>query len=196
MPLRQRVKLGDLFPQAPMLGAVRRTVARTGEAITDGAADRSPVAKPPAGVPGTVFAGRRGRTPGTLKESWETGDVEWGVGAGGVPSAGIDSFTEDPIAPHVEWNTKPHLIRPRADRAPASVSVTGKPRRSGTDPMASLMWLGAGGRPVFASEVHHPGTQGVHMMRDSLQEAESTWQAIGEAEMEVWAAETVKVYAA
>ncbi|HEX7088736.1 MAG TPA: hypothetical protein VF192_01290 [Longimicrobiales bacterium] len=195
MPLIQETKLGDLFPQAPMLNAARRTVARTGEAITEGAADRSPVADPPAGVAKTAFEGRRGRKAGTLRDSWLTGEVEFDpTGPRGAPVFGIDSYTEDPVAPHVEWPTRPHLIKPSPDRAAASVRTTGKPRRAGTDPQAALMWIGPGGQPRFAREVQHPGTQGVHMMRDSLAEAEVTWQTVGEAEMEVWARETTELW--
>lgn len=116
------------------------------------------------------------------------------IGPHGVPRFGIDSYTEDPVAPHVEWPTRPHLIRPRADRRAASVLATGKPRRSGGDPQAALAWLGPGGVTIFAREVHHPGTQGSHMMRDALAETDATWVSrIGTPEVERWAREQTEL---
>jgi hypothetical protein len=74
-------------------------------------------------------------------------------------------FTEHPSAPFLEWDTRAHDIRPREDRAAASVVATGRPRRMGDDPQAALAWRTSGGPGglVFAHEVHHPGTRGAHM---------------------------------
>lgn len=56
---------------------------------------------------------------------------------------GSVSFGED-YAPHVEEGTRPHVIRPRKKRA---------------------LRFPAGGREVFARQVQHPGTKGVHMLK-------------------------------
>jgi hypothetical protein len=182
--------LQDLFDAAPLRRSCRRIVRRATEAIKDGAARRSPIAEPPPGVSGTEFAGGRGRAPGTLKASWYDTDVDETRAPSGVPRFSAEAATDDPVAPHVEWPTRPHLIRPRADRAPASVRETGRPRRGGSDPQARLRFINRNGRVVYASEVWHPGTQGTHMMRDSLAEVDGTWeQRIGIDEVKLCARE-------
>lgn len=184
MPYTQDKPLATLFDRGPTVRASRRITGRVGSRITERAAELTPVAEVPAGMTPSQFAGSRGRAPGTMKRSWRTGHVEE---AG--EHFGVDSYTEDPEAPHVEWPTRPHIIRPRADRAAASVIATGKPRRAGTDPAARLRYF-SGGHERFAAEVHHPGTQGVHMMRDSLTEAEADWaDSIGQEELDVWVRE-------
>jgi hypothetical protein len=82
----------------------------------------------------------------------------------GSPALTAEFENWDPIARFVEDDTRPHIIRPRLDRAPASVIATRKPRRMGDDPQAALTWLTVGGRRVFAREVKHPGTTGHHMV--------------------------------
>lgn len=191
MPYVQTIDFADLFDEAPMIAALRRTTARVGEKITEGARERSPVHVPPPGQPKNY---RGDRPPGTLKGSWKTGDVDTSATVAGTPRFGVDSYTEDPVAPHVEWDTKPHLIRPRKDRAAASVVATGKPRRGGEDPMARLRFINRFGQVVYAEEVHHPGTTGQHMMRDSLAHANATWVTdIGEEEMARWAREQTEL---
>jgi hypothetical protein len=175
-----------------MEDAVDRTAKRAGEALHDGVRKRTPVANPPPGLTASQFAGSRGRAPGTLKASWRTGKVEKTRSATGVERRSVEEYTEDPIAPHVEWPTRPHVIRPRLDRGAASVLATGRPRRLGNDPMARLRFVTAGGRVVYAAEVHHPGTQGVHMMRDSLAALDVEWREIGVEEMERWAREQLR----
>jgi hypothetical protein len=134
----------------------------------------------------------RGRMPGTLKASWRTGDLERRRTVTGDEGTAIESYTEDPVAPHVEWPTRPHLIGPRADRAPASVVATGRPRRMGGDPRAAVRFINRFGQVVYAHEVWHPGTQGTHMMRDALAHVDATWEArIGRREVDRWAREQV-----
>lgn len=191
MPYTQSVDFKDIFSPVPMLAACRRTTGRVGEKITEGARDRSPVHVPPPGQPKNY---RGDRPPGTLKESWRTGDVDTTATVAGTPRFIIDSYTEDPIAPHVEYDTQPHIIRPRADRAAASVIETGKPRRKGTDDRARLRFINRFGQVVYAAEVHHPGTTGQHMMRDSLADANATWAMdIGEEEMGRWSREQTEL---
>lgn len=182
--------LQDLFDSTPMIRSIDRMTERGGELLLDEVVARTPIAKPPPGVSPTRFMGSRGRAPGTLRGSWRKGDVERTRGPAGQEGRAIDVYTDDPIAPHVEWDTQPHVIRPRPDRAAASVVATGKPRRPGTDPMASLAWIGPGGVTRFAREVHHPGTKGVHMMRDAVAEVQGTWDdRFGRDEVTRWARE-------
>jgi hypothetical protein len=188
--------LPDLFGAAPMISAHHRMTKRGGEELTKEVRRRTPVASPPPGLSRYQFMALRGRAPGSLKESWETSDVEHSKTLTGVERLAVESFTEDPIAPHVEWDTQPHVIRPRVDRAPASVTATGNPRLPGTNPRAALRWIDAFGRVRYANEVHHPGTQGKHMMRNSLSELEVTWaEAIGAPEVRRWAREQARLVA-
>ncbi len=172
--------LQDLFDVGPAERAARRITERSGEKLTEEATERSPVAEPPAGAIalGEVdeWLKARKRKPGTLKESWKTSDVEEGFSprfaAGTVERFSIESYTEDPIAPHVEWDTRPHRI----------VAVNAPVLR---------FWDEAG--KVFRREVFHPGTRGQHMMRDSLVELEVDWRTIGEEEVARWAREQARL---
>jgi hypothetical protein len=181
VPYTQDKPFAVLFDRGPTERVAQRITKRVGKRITDEAAHLTPVAVIPAGMSLTQFEGSRGRTPGRMKRGWKTGSVEEQG-----DHFGIDSYTEDPEAPHVEWDTHPHVIRPSPKRLAASVIATGKPRRSGTDPQAALRYW-SGGHPTFAREVHHPGTRGVHMMRDALTLAEATWlEHEGRLELDVW----------
>lgn len=194
MPYAANADLQDLFQQAPAVRMIDRLTKRVGESMTDEVKKRTPVAAPPPGMSGTQFAGSRGRAPGTLRESWYTGDLERGRGVGGVERRSIESLTDDPVAPHVEWPTRPHLIRPSLTRAPASVLETGRARRPGGDPAAALRFIGSNGRVVFAREVWHPGTQGQHMMRETLTETDATWvERHGSEELGIWAREQTEL---
>lgn len=106
------------------------------------------------------YRGRPGRPRGFARESIERGLVRRTSTPAGPAFRG-SVFTEDDVFPYIEWDTPPHVIRPRADRAPASVVETRRPRGTVADGRASLSWLGPMGR-VFAKIVHHPGTKGQH----------------------------------
>ena len=110
------VPIEALFAQAPALRAARRITERAGEELTADVKERSPVAEPPAGAValGEVdeWLASRGREPGTLKESWKTSEVEMTLSpkftVGVVERFTVESYTEDPVAPHVERDTSPH----------------------------------------------------------------------------------------
>jgi hypothetical protein len=105
----------------------------------------------------------KGRKPGTLRSRWRLrDDLEPGMKRG-YPSLTAYYENWDPVAPFVENDTRPHIIRPRLDRAPATTIATRKPRRMGDDPQARLRFV-IGGRVVYAREVKHPGTTGHHMV--------------------------------
>jgi hypothetical protein len=164
--------LEELFGVGPAERAARRITERTGEELTQEVTRRSPVARPPGGAVATGEVGEweasRKRTPGTLKESWRTSDVDRVRG----DRWRVESYTEDPIAPHVEWDTSPHTIVPvRA--------------------AALRFWDDVGKR--FAQLVQHPGTTGQHMMRDSLAELEADWLTIGEEEVLRWSREQARL---
>lgn len=84
------------------------------------------------------------RPRGTARESIYRTPVEERLGIAGATFR-VRVVSDDPVFPYIEWNTRPHVIRPRPERGPR----------------ARLSWRTPSGR-VFAREVHHPGTQGQH----------------------------------
>ena len=160
--------LADLFDVSSVDRAADRIVERVGDYMHDRVTLHTPVANPPAGVGMAEWVeARGGRRPGRLKRSWRIGRVERIASAGGERTR-IEVFTLDPVAPHVEWPTRPHLIRPR--------------RAAGV----LRFWLG-GGAKVFARFVEHPGTQGSLMMQTTLAETEARWRVVANQELEQWA---------
>jgi hypothetical protein len=113
-------ELTDLAP--PLERGVRRFATRAtkkvGRELRDRVEHHTPVAKETAAVRasfGTLqdwHGARGGRLPGELKRSWKIGEVEVILNASGERRR-IDVYTLDPVAPHVEWDTRPHLIEPR-----------------------------------------------------------------------------------
>lgn len=181
-------RLEDFFRSEPMVEVTRQTAQRVGDDLRERVRKHTPVSQPPPGVDVVEWeASRKGRQPGTLRESWETGPV---VVSGG--HASVDVRTFDPIAPHVEWDTRAHVIRPRADRGPATVIATGNPRGTVDDGRARLRFPGRDGQPQYATEVHHPWTPGAHMMATALVEVSEAWQRIGLEEMRRWSDEQLR----
>jgi hypothetical protein len=188
MSYRADGTLESFFDLAPMENAAVRTAEREVADLHERVKGHTPVAHPPPGVDvAEWFASRKGRAPGALRESWEETPVE--VDGGHVSGSVL---THDPNAAYVEWETKPHLIRPRADRGAASVVETGNPRGTVQDGRAMLRFPGQGGGPQYAREVHHPGTRGVHMMATSLVEIATSWFAIGSEELREWEREQLR----
>lgn len=138
----------DLF----VVRAADRVADRLHELVTD----LTPMSDDP-------FREFPGRLPGTLKRSWEKGEVE--MFRDGRVRVTVETF--DPVAPHVEWDTSPHLIRAR--RA------------------AALRFYSPLGELVFAKVVNHPGTTGQHMMARALDRLQAELPAILRQEMFEWA---------
>lgn len=133
-----------------------------------------------------------GRKPGTLRGRWRLRpDVIPGTRRG-YPTLTAEFENWDPIAPFVENDTRAHEIRPRADRAAASVIATKNPRRMGNDPQAALTWLTIGGRRVFARVVKHPGTTGAHMTTKAAVRAEIEFTHLLHSALERWAKRAVR----
>jgi hypothetical protein len=164
-------KLEDFFHPEPMIECARRTTERVGADLKDRVAHHTPVAKPPSGSVAAEWEAARKRIPGTLKESWQIGEVT--VTSNGARLT-IPVFTDDPVAPYVEWDTQPHLIVPKDQ-------LTGV-----------LRYWDTSGNIVFAQVVHHPGTKGAHMMATALTEVAATWFAIGSDEFRRWENEQLK----
>lgn len=166
--------LTELFPGGDFADeAGRRITRRVLEHMEDGVRRRTPVAEMPVAYLAVRGAGgekgwikdRKGRLPGTLRASWFIVDPV--LAEGGVWRGSVE--TEDPVANLVEDDTRPHLIRPRKPggtlRFPKGVAF------------------------LYRKSVRHPGTEGVHMMRDTLAETEARWPELAEAELEELAAE-------
>lgn len=180
--------IADLFDVGPVDRAADRITRRTGEHLHERVTHHTPVATPPRGFDvksGTLprmetwLSARGGRTPGTLKRSWKIGRVEAiferrrqprdASGAFvGRERRSIDVYTTDPIAPHVEWDTQPHIIVPK-------------------NPSGWLRFWDRHGAIVFARIVHHPGTRGQHMMATALAETAAAWRGIAVEEVALWA---------
>lgn len=153
MPFIADRRLEDLLdPEAGM--RCSRRIAQAGvDWLVANTKKRTPVDISP-------YRDKPARPPGTARNSVHATDVDRRRGVVGPVYEGR-ARTEDPIFPHIEWTTKPHIIRPRADRNPASVVETRRPRGTVQDGRAALSWRDATGRR-FAKEVHHPGTRGQH----------------------------------
>lgn len=167
--------LADFGRPEPMIETAHRTVERVGADLRDRVQRHTPVAKPPAANVAAEWLEARKRVPGTLRESWKVGEVTV-IGSAGRMT--IDVFTEDPVAPNVEWDTAPHLIEPRAK---------GKEGAGGV-----LRYWDRQGGTVFATVIHHPGTRGVHMMATSLVEIAASWFSIGSEEFRRWEDEQLR----
>lgn len=160
-------QLADLAP--PIDAGVRRLADRAtpkvGEELRKQVRRHTPFAKPGApAVRGSFrstadwIRARGGRRPGTLHDSWKVGEVR--ITYNGTRRV-VEVYTLDPVAPHVEWDTVPHLI-------------VAKNAKALTIPTAQGI--------VFAKVVQHPGTTGVHMMARSLQLLVTSWGPIVERE--------------
>lgn len=154
----------SLLPSEERLDTAFRAITHAvGERLRELVAEYTPVSDDP-------FREFPGRLPGTLRRSWELGDVD----VRGTRYTVVVE-THDPVAPHVEWDTAPHRIKPRPDRV-ARAAAEGR--------RAMLSWRDSRtGLQVFAHEVLHPGTSGAHMMARALDRLELEWPVIVEREM-------------
>lgn len=167
-------KLSDLFDTGPLDAVARRMANEVVRRMEERVRELTPVGQPPPGVGLAEWqSARGGRPPGTLKESWEH-EIE-------VISAErirVTVFTRDPIGPLVEEPTRPHVIRPKTP-----ISMGGILR----------FWDAQTGRLRFATEVHHPGTEGAHMMAQTLQETVALWPEWVRDEMLRWEREQLRI---
>lgn len=181
MPYRGEA-LTDLVP--PLEHGVRRMGRRVTEEVGEDLKRRvrrhTPVSKPGApeivasyGSSGAWIRARGGRRPGTLKDSWRVTDVDVLVRGGGAAGLRftIAVETDDPVAPHVEYPTRPHLIRARKPGGRLTI-----PTRGGM---------------ILRREVRHPGTQGAYMMARALAEVAATWETTARR---VWDAEARTIF--
>lgn len=151
-------KLANLFPDTFVKETSEEIADAVGDRFRDRVAMRTPVARLPMAYHGDFeewIRDRGGRIPRTMRDSW----VRTKVIRLENSTLRVEIFSTDEKALWVEEDTKPHLIRARR---------------------AKRLRYPLG--PVFryGIEVHHPGTQGVHMMRDTEAEMEVMWVEIAE----------------
>lgn len=91
-----------------------------------------------------------GRPRGTARESIERGSVRQHTSTRGRGYQ-VRVYTDDPVFPDIEWNTKPHVIEPTPEH---------KARAAAEGRQAMLRYWAGGVR--FARRVMHPGTTGQH----------------------------------
>ena len=72
------------------------------------------------------------------------------------------AYLRNPVdyAPHVEWDTRPHVIRPVRAKA--------------------LRFVARDGTVVFAQKVNHPGTKGAHMLSIGAHMTEMQFDSVAE----------------
>jgi hypothetical protein len=160
--------VADLCDVSAVDRCADRITGRVGEFLHERVTRHTPVAERPPGVDSREWDDARGgRQPGDLKRSWKVGEVTVEAEATGEHRR-IDVYTDDPVAPHVEWDTLPHIIVPK-------------------DPDGWLRFWDSAGDIVFAQIVHHPGTRGQHMMATALAETAAAWKGIAAEEVALWA---------
>lgn len=162
MGYKQDGSLKDLFPEEFVKRGAWEITHHVAGRMRDGAAKRTPVARLPEAYHGDYGAWRQdrgGRQPRTMRDSWTKKPVRV---VDNVYSVEVENT--DPKTEYVEWDTRPHLIRAKMRVDPK----TGKLRQG------SLRFPD-GPSFRYAVEVNHPGTQGVHMMRDTMAEVAVMW---------------------
>lgn len=171
MGYRQEGSLAELYPEDFVVETGRKMTEAVGTRFRDRVAQKTPVARLPQAYNGNFgdwIEDRGGRTPRTLRDSWYAEPVQ-------PTPAGheVEVGTDDQIASFVEWDTRPHRITAGMRIDPR----TGKLRQG-------ALRIPLGPNFVFLKEVWHPGTQGVHMMRDTQAELETLWAEIGGRELD------------
>jgi len=126
--------------------AGRAMVDKGGEKLAEATRRRTPIdVSPSGGLP-------RERPRGTLRDSITRGPVRQHTSTLGRGWQ-LQVYTEDPVGPYVEWNTRPHEIRPTAEHV----------ARAAAEGRQAMLRFFHEGQIRYAAVVHHPGTQGQHM---------------------------------
>jgi hypothetical protein len=176
MGYRSDGDLAGLFPERFVHETSEQIADAVGDRFRDRVAKRTPVARLPKAYRGDFeewIRDRGGRTPRTMRDSWTRSAVV----QTDASSFRVEVFSDEPPDEHgwqkvsyVEEDTKPHLIRAKV--------------RPGPPPYQGSLRFPHGASFAFRIQVTHPGTQGVHMMRDTAAEMEVMWMEIGEAVLE------------
>jgi hypothetical protein len=186
----------EMFREEPIKELCERILRRGGDFLLDRVREYTPVENVEEAA--ANFGASRSRVPGTLQRSWKIRDAD-----GATTELALEVWTDDPIAEYVEWDTRAHWIRPKADREAASVVESRKPRALVSDPTrrptqeelaagvvgkAALRFV-ENGHVIYARAVFHPFTPGKHMMAKAIADLEAEFERIANEEMETWAAQ-------
>lgn len=145
MPFISERPLQDILNPQAVTVAGRAMAEKGGDVLLREVRRRTPVFTGETGPLG------RKRKRGTALESLQVGAVRGHTSAVG---RGWERrvFTEDPVFPFIEWNTRPHEIKPTAEHI-------ARARAEGRE--AQLVFFQRG-QVRHASRVWHPGTRGQH----------------------------------
>jgi hypothetical protein len=144
MPFIADRRLEDILnPKAPSVAA-KAMADKGGEWLLDAVRTRTPIdtSSSPLGP---------SRPRGTARDSLIRGPVRSHASARGRGYQ-VRVYTEDPIFPDIEWNTRPHIIEPTAEHK-AHAAAEGR---------QALLRFWQGGGIRLAARVMHPGTTGQH----------------------------------
>lgn len=143
MPFVADRRLEDLVNPDAARVAARAMADKGGERLADATRIRTPIDTSYSPLP-------RSRPRGTARESIVRGPVRRHTSMLGRGYE-VRVYTEDPVFPDIEWNTKPHLISPTPEH---------KARAAAEGRKAMLRYYKGGIR--YAASVMHPGTTGQH----------------------------------
>lgn len=145
MPFVSEHKLEDMLDPRAVTVAGRAMAEKGGERLQEATQVRTPIdTSAHGGLP-------QDRVRGTARESVMVGPVRQHTASTG---RGWQRrvFTEDPVFPFIEWNTKPHLIEPTLEHQ----------ARAAAEGRQAMLRYYSRGRVRYAPRVMHPGTTGQH----------------------------------
>lgn len=94
----------------------------------------------------------------------KTGEMEREMRARVIGAEGVEFYDTAPQALFIEEGTPAHVIRPKNAKA--------------------LRFFGPTGQPVFAREVHHPGTKADPFLEPAIADGAQVWEGIYAIEVE------------
>lgn len=145
MPFVTNRPLQDMINGQAATIAGRAITARGGELLADAVRTRTPIdTSYSLGAPST-------RPRGTARDSIVAAAVRSHTSTRGRGWR-RRVFTEDPIFPFIEWNTRPHIIAPTAEHQ----------ARAAAEGRKAMLRFPQGGVMRYAAFVRHPGTTGQH----------------------------------
>lgn len=176
--------LSDFFHEKALVPFAHKAVDDVTASLEKQAVENTPVA---VLSPGETVA-ERGRAPGTMKRRWKRGRLRRRA----PDHWSREVFNDDPRSVYVEYDTKPHIIKPR----PETIARQQAARRgSGEDVAAAfggvLRIRNSAGQVIFPPEVHHPGTRGQYMMRRAAIETQRKVEELMKPAVAVWAHEQI-----
>lgn len=165
MPFIADRRLEDILNPDASRVAAKAMADKGGERLMEATKARTPIDTSFSPLP-------RSRPRGTARESIVRGPVRSHTSVIGRGYR-VSVYTEDPVFPYIEWNTRPHTISPTPEHV---VQAAAEGRRA-------MLRYWSGGLQ-FADRVLHPGTTGQHPFARAAAwlEAESSFMFAEELE--------------